>query len=196
MIVLGLTGSIGMGKSTTAKFFREQGVAVFDADRCVHQLYGGRALDLVNSRFPAAIRDGAIQRDLLAKQVLDDPIALADLEEIIHPLVVAERTGFLQREKGRGSPLAVVDVPLLFETGGSESVDVIVVVSASPDEQRRRVLARPGMDEAKFLAVSRRQTPDAEKRRRCHFLIRSDRGLASARRQVGGIIAALHQADR
>jgi dephospho-CoA kinase len=196
MIVLGLTGSIGMGKSMTASLFRRQGVAVFDADQCVHELYRREAIEPVKARFPAAVRGGVVDRNVLATLVLNDPLAMADLERMIHPLVASARLAFLDRERQRGASLVVVDIPLLFETAGSRSVDVIVVVSANPDEQRRRVLSRAGMTEEKFLAVWRRQTPDEEKRRHAHFVIMSDRGVNFADRQVQMVIAALQQADR
>ena len=196
MIVLGLTGSIGMGKSTTADLFRSEGVAVFDADLCVHALYRGAAYEPVNARFPSVVKDGSIDRALLGALVLNDPVAMADLERIIHPAVAEARRQFLQMERSKGAAVAVVDVPLLFETGGFRQVDAVAVVSASSAEQRRRVLARPGMTEAKFLAIQQKQMPDAEKRHRSHFLIQTDRGLEAARRQIGFIIAALRQVDR
>jgi dephospho-CoA kinase len=196
MIVLGLTGSIGMGKSTTAELFREQGIAVFDADQCVHELYRGGAFEAVQARFPVVVRDGAIQRDILGRLVLNNPGAMSDLERIIHPLVASARTNFLRREQEKGSSLAVVDIPLLFETKAWRDVDAIVVVSASFDEQKRRVLSRPTMTEDKFLAILGRQVPDEEKRRRSHFTIRSDDGIESARRQTHLLIAALRQTDR
>jgi dephospho-CoA kinase len=196
MIVLGLTGSIGMGKSTTAALFREQGIAVFDADQSVHELYRGAAVEAVKARFPKSMRDGAIQRDILGSLVLNDPEAMADLERIIHPLVASARTDFLRRERNNGSFLVVVDIPLLFETNAWRDVDAIVVVSTSFDEQKRRVLSRPMMNEDKFLAILRRQVSDEEKRRRSHFIIRSDDGIESARRQLHLLIASLRQTDR
>jgi dephospho-CoA kinase len=196
MIVLGLTGSIGMGKSTTAALFREQGIAVFDADQSVHELYRGAAFEAVKARFPKSMRDGAIQRDILGSLVLNNPEAMADLERIIHPLVASARTDFLRREQNNGSFLVVVDIPLLFETNAWRDVDAIVVVSTSFDEQKRRVLSRPMMNEDKFLAILRRQVPDEEKRRRSHFIIRSDDGIESARRQLHLLIASLRQTDR
>jgi dephospho-CoA kinase len=196
MIVLGLTGSIGMGKSTTAALFREQGIAVFDADQSVHELYRGAAVEAVKARFPKSMRDGAIERDILGSLVLNDPEAMADLERIIHPLVASARIDFLRRERNNGSFLVVVDIPLLFETNAWRDVDAIVVVSTSFDEQKRRVLSRPMMNEDKFLAILRRQVPDEEKRRRSHFIIRSDDGIESARRQLHLLIASLRQTDR
>lgn len=196
MIVLGLTGSIGMGKSTTAELFRDQGVAVFDADKCVHDLYRGSAFEAVQARFPEAVRDGEIQRDILGRLVLNDSNGMAELERIIHPQVASARADFLRRELEKGSALAVVDIPLLFETKAWRDVDAVVVVSASFDEQKRRVLSRPMMNEDKFLAILRRQVPDEEKRQRSHFMIRSDDGIESARRQTHLLIAALRQTDR
>jgi dephospho-CoA kinase len=196
MIVLGLTGSIGMGKSTTAELFREQGIAVFDSDRSVHELYRGEAFETVKARFPEAVRDGAIQRDILGRLVLNDPDAMEDLERIVHPLVASARIDFLRREEKKGSFLVVVDIPLLFETNEWSNVDAVVVVSASFDEQKRRVLTRPTMNEDKFLAIFRRQVPDEEKRRRSHFIIKSDNGIESARRQTQRLIASLRQTDR
>jgi dephospho-CoA kinase len=196
MIVLGLTGSIGMGKSTTADLFREQGIAVFDADQCVHELYRGCAFEAVQKRFPDAVRHGAVQRDILGGLVLSDRDAMAELERIIHPLVASARMDFLRSEQEKGSFLVVVDIPLLFETMAWQDVDMIVVVSASFDEQKRRVLSRPAMNEDKFLAILRRQVPDEEKRRRSHFTIKSDNGIESARRQTRLLIASLRQTDR
>jgi dephospho-CoA kinase len=193
MIVLGLTGSIGMGKSTAAGLFREQGVPVFDADRCVHELYRGAAIEPVRARFDVAIRDGGLDRDRLAALVLDDPAGMRALEAIIHPLVVKARQDFLAKARDKGLPLAVVDIPLLFETGGERAVDAVAVVSAPEAVQKSRVLARPGMTEEKFRSVLRRQMADAEKRRRAHFLILSDRGIEPARRQIGRIVAILAQ---
>jgi dephospho-CoA kinase len=193
MIVLGLTGSIGMGKSTAAGLFREQGAPVFDADQCVHDLYRGAAIEPVRSRFDVSLRDGGLDRDRLAALVLDDHAAMRDLEAIIHPLVVKARQDFLARAQQSGLSLAVVDVPLLLETGGERAVDAVAVVSAPEAVQKSRVLARPGMTEEKFRSVLRRQMPDAEKRRRAHFLILSDRGIEPARRQIGRIVAILAQ---
>lgn len=191
MIVLGLTGSIGMGKSTTASLFREQGAPVFDADRCVHELYRGEAIDPVRARFDISLRDGGVDRDHLATLVLNDPNGMKDLEAIIHPLVVKARQEFLHKAQEKGLPLAVADIPLLFETGGESHVDAVAVVTASQAVQKRRVLSRPTMTEEKFVAVMRRQMADGEKRRRAHFLILSDHGIEPARRQVRRIIATL-----
>jgi dephospho-CoA kinase len=191
MIVLGLTGSIGMGKSTTAGLFREQGAPVFDADHCVHQLYRGEAIEPVRARFDVSVRDGGLDRDRLSALVLDDPKGMTDLEAIIHPLVARARAEFLRKAREKGLLLAVVDVPLLFETGGERHVDAVAVVSAPQAVQKSRVLSRPAMTEEKFAAVLRRQMADMEKRRRAHFLILSDRGIEPARRQVRRIIAAL-----
>ena len=166
MIVLGLTGSIGMGKTTAARIFRQLGVPVFDADRCVHDLYEGAAVEPLASFFPTAILGGRVNRDELGALVLADAEGMSKLESVVHPLVHAQRLKFLDSMRSNGQPLIVVDVPLLFETGGSADVDAIVVVSAPAFDQRERVLARPGMNEAKFDAILERQLPDAEKRRR------------------------------
>jgi dephospho-CoA kinase len=191
MIVLGLTGSIGMGKTTAARIFRQLGVPVFDADRCVHDLYEGAAVEPLASFFPTAILEGRVNRDELGALVLADAEGMSKLERVVHPLVHAQRLKFLDSMRSNGQPLIVVDVPLLFETGGSADVDAIIVVSASAFDQRERVLARPGMNEAKLDAILERQLPDAEKRRRAHFIVKTSCGVASARRQLITIIASV-----
>jgi dephospho-CoA kinase len=191
MRVVGLTGSIGMGKSTTSAMFRARGVPVHDADRAVHRLYSGKAVAPLETAFPGVAANGAIDRAELAERVTGDPEALARLEAIVHPLVRESAAEFLEKCREPGHRLAVLDVPLLLETGGAERVDCIVVVTAAPEIQRARVLARPDMTEAKFAALLARQLPDAEKRRRAHFLVDSGRGFASAGRQVDAILAAL-----
>ena len=193
MKVLGLTGSIGMGKSATSAMFAEAGVPVFDADACVHALYQGAAVEPVGWAFPGAVVDGVIDRARLSAQVLADPDALRRLEAIVHPLVRAARETFLAEARTRGAPLAVLDIPLLYETGGEAAVDAVVVVSAPESVQKARVLARPGMTEAKFSAIKAKQVPDAEKRRRARFVIDTAHGFAAARRQVGAVIAAMRQ---
>lgn len=195
MIVLGLTGSIGMGKSTTAGMFCEQGIPVSDADAIVHALYSGRAVPMIEAMFPGVTRGGSVDRAALSTRVLGDAEALRKLESIVHPLVREEREGFLARAEASGADIALLDVPLLFETGGESEVDGVVVVTAPAQEQRRRVLARPGMSEEKFEAILARQTPDAEKRRRADFLVETGRGLDDARRQVGAILAAIRSGD-
>jgi dephospho-CoA kinase len=189
--ILGLTGSIGMGKSTTSGFFRELGVAVHDADAAVHRLYRGRAVAPIKEAFPCAVRDGMVDRSLLSAAVLGKPEALARLEAIIHPLVREEELVFLARCRQAGAGVAVLDVPLLLETGGQGRCDAVLVVTASADIQKARVLGRPEMTEAKLAAILARQMPDAEKRRRAHFLVDSGLGLMAARRQVGSILRLL-----
>jgi dephospho-CoA kinase len=191
MIILGLTGSIGMGKSTTALMFAEAGVPVHDSDETVHRLYSGAAAPLVEAAFPGTMKDGSVDRTELAKRVLGKPEALARLESIIHPLVRADADAFLARHRAGDEPLAVLDIPLLFETGGRGRVDKVVVVTADPDIQRQRVLARPGMTEEKFEAILAKQVPDAEKRRQADYVIDSGLGMESARRSVAAIIAEL-----
>ncbi len=191
MIILGLTGSIGMGKSTTARMFADEGALVHDADQAVHALYapGGAAVAPLAAAFPGVIRDGAVDRQALSGRIAGDPQALQRLEAIVHPLVAASRDA-LVAGAGAGD-VVVLDVPLLFETGGDERVDAVVVVSAPPDQQRRRVLERPGMSEAKFQALLGRQLPDAQKRTRADFVVDTGRGLEAAREQVRQILATV-----
>ncbi|TIV58826.1 MAG: dephospho-CoA kinase [Mesorhizobium sp.] len=191
MIVLGLTGSIGMGKSATAKMFAEAGVPVHDSDETVHRLYAGKAAPLVEAAFPGTTEAGVVDRVKLASQVLGDPAALKKLESIIHPLVRADADAFLAKHRAAGAPLAVLDIPLLFETGGRNRVDKVVVVTASPEIQRERVLARPGMSEEKFLSILSKQVPDAEKRRQADFIIDTGNGFEAARKAVDAAIAEL-----
>ncbi|WP_376702619.1 dephospho-CoA kinase [Mesorhizobium sp. ISC25] len=191
MIVLGLTGSIGMGKSTTAKMFAEAGVPVHDSDEAVHRLYAGKAAPLVEAAFPGTTRSGAVDRAALAERVLGDTAALKRLEAIIHPLVRADADAFLAENRAAGAPLAVLDIPLLFETGGRDRVDKVVVVTAPPEVQRARVLARPGMNKEKLASILARQVPDAEKRRRADFVIDTGQGFDAARAAVKAIIAEL-----
>jgi dephospho-CoA kinase len=191
MIVLGLTGSIGMGKSTTAGMFREAGVPVHDSDETVHRLYSGIAAPLIEARFPGTVVDGKVDRDRLAAAVLGKPEALRELEKIVHPLVRADADAFLARHREAGAPLALLDIPLLFETGGEDRVDRIVVVTAPAEIQRERVLARPGMTKDKFEAILARQVPDAQKRARADFVIDTGKGMEAARRAVHAIVAEL-----
>ncbi len=191
MIVLGLTGSIGMGKSTTAGMFVDEGVPVHDSDAAVHRLYAGAAAPLIEARFPGTVSDGVVDRTRLASAVLSDPQAMKALEAIVHPLVRKDADDFVERNRAEGRPLVVLDIPLLFETGGMDRVDRIAVVTASAEEQRRRVLSRPGMTEEKFEAILARQVPDAEKRRRADFIIDTGNGMESAREAVRNIIEAL-----
>ena len=191
MIVLGLTGSIGMGKSTTARMFVEQGVPVHDSDEAVHRLYAGAAAPLVEAAFPGTTRDGVVDRALLAARILGDADAIRRVEAIVHPLVRADADAFLARARASGAPIAVLDIPLLFETNGTGRVDKVVVVTAPAEVQRQRVLARPGMTEEKFRAILARQVPDAEKRRLADFIVDSSQGMEAARDQVRAIIDAL-----
>jgi dephospho-CoA kinase len=193
VIVLGLTGSIGMGKSEVARMFRARNVPVFDADAAVSRLYaqGGQAVEAVAAAFPGAVRGGAVDRAELSRQVLAQPEALRRLEAIVHPLVRAAEDAFLAAERAADTPLAVLEIPLLFEGWNGNRCDRVAVVSAPADMQRRRVLARPGMTEAKLDALLARQTPDAEKRRRADFVIDTSGTLAATEEQVQRIIAAL-----
>jgi dephospho-CoA kinase len=191
MIVLGLTGSIGMGKSATAKMFAEAGVPVHDSDEAVHRLYAGKAAPLIEAAFPGVTVAGVVDRTKLGGKVLGDPAALKRLEAIVHPLVRADADAFLERHRAAGAPLAVLDIPLLFETGGRDRVDKVVVVSAAPEIQRERVLARPGMSEDKLAAILARQVPDAEKKRLADFVIDTGRGFDAARADVASIIHRL-----
>ena len=189
--VLGLTGSIGMGKSTTARFFTRRGVPLHDADAAVHRLHRGRAAGPIEAAFPGTVTDGAVDRARLGAAVLGDTEALRRLEAIIHPLVREGEEAFLDRCRRAGAGLAVLDVPLLLETGGQSRCDAVLVVTAPPNVQRERVLARPGMTAEKFEAILARQMPDEEKRRRAHFLVETGRGVMAAERQVGSILRAL-----
>ncbi len=191
MIVLGLTGSIGMGKSTAARMFAEQGVPVHDSDEAVHRLYAGKAAPLVEAAFAGTVVDGSVDRALLSKQVLANPEALKRLEAIIHPLVRADADAFVARHRVAKAPLVVLDIPLLFETEGRDRVDKVVVVSAPEEVQRERVLARPGMSEEKLASILARQVPDAEKRRRADFVIDTGGGFDDTRAMVRKIIAEL-----
>lgn len=191
MIVLGLTGSIGMGKSTTAKMFTDAGVPVHDSDETVHRLYAGKAAPLVEAAFPGTTKAGVVDRARLAEKVLGDPAALKTLEAIIHPLVRADADAFLGLHRAAGAPIAVLDIPLLFETGGRGRVDKVVVVTAPAEVQRARVLERSGMSEEKFAAILAKQVPDAEKRRQADFIVDTGQGFDVARAAVKAIIAEL-----
>ena len=191
MIVLGLTGSIGMGKSTTAALLAEMGIPVHSADEAVHRLYAGRAAPAVERLFPGTVRSGVVDRGILAARVLDDPAALKALEALVHPMVREEERAFLEASGQAGTPLVVLDIPLLFETGGEARVDRILVVSAPADVQRARVLARPGMTEPKYDAIVARQMPDAEKRARADEILDTSKGIDAAREDLLGIIARI-----
>ncbi|MGB3877429.1 MAG: dephospho-CoA kinase [Shinella zoogloeoides] len=191
MIVLGLTGSIGTGKSTTAAMFRDLGVPVHDADATVHDLYRAEAVAPVAALFPEALQAGVIDRKALSAVLARSPERFGELEAVIHPLVRSRETAFLDAERRNGAPLVLLDIPLLYETGGEKRVDKVVVVTCDPQVQRERVLARPGMTEEKFQLILSRQMPDVEKRRRADFIIDTGRGLDAAREQVEEIIARL-----
>ncbi|ODN72132.1 dephospho-CoA kinase [Methylobrevis pamukkalensis] len=191
MIVLGLTGSIGMGKTTTADMFRAAGVPVHDADAAVHRLYAGPLAAAIEARFPGTTVDGAVDRARLSAAVVGNPAALADLEALVHPAVRAEEAAFLDAARVRGETVVVLDVPLLFETGRAGDVDAVVVVSAPAEVQRQRVLARPGMTEEKFSAILARQLPDADKRAAADFLVESGDGLERARADVLRVLQAV-----
>lgn len=191
MIILGLTGSIGMGKTTAANMFADNGVPVYSADDAVHQLYSGRAAPLIEAAFPGAVVDGTVDRTKLSSAVLGKPEALKKLESIIHPLVHEEEAAFLARARADGADIALIDIPLLFEAGGQSRVDKVAVVSAPADIQRERVLSRAGMTEAKFEAILARQMPDAEKRARADFVIDSSGDFEETRAQIKAIIAEL-----
>ena len=198
MILIGLTGSIGMGKSTTAAMFREAGVPVYDADAAVHDLYdrGGAAVGPVGEAFPGAVKDGRVDREALRQAVLGDPEALKRLNAIVHPLVGRDRMGFFARAEADGADMVVLDIPLLFETGGHANVDAIVVASAPVDMQRERVLARPGMSPERLDAILAQQLADAEKRARADFVVDTSRGLEPARKQVAEIIAIMRDPQK
>ena len=191
MIVLGLTGSIGMGKSTTAVMFRDLGVPVHDSDEAVHRLYAGQAAALVEAAFPGVVRDGVVDRHELSRRVLGDGAALKRLEAIVHPLVRADADAFIAQHRAAGTALVVLDIPLLFETAGRHRVDKVAVVTAPPEVQRARVIARPGMTEQKFAAILAEQVPDAEKRRLADFIIETGEGLDAARAAVADIVREL-----
>jgi dephospho-CoA kinase len=191
MLLLGLTGSIGMGKSTTADMFRAEGAPVYDSDRLVHDIYVGPAAMEIERAFPGATAGGAVDRNRLASLVLGDAEAMKRLEAIVHPLVWEGRRRFLEEQARRGVKIAVLDIPLLFETGADKDVDAIVVVTAPKSLQRARVLSRANMTEEKFESILGRQTPDEEKRRRADFIVHTDAGLEAARGEVRAILKTL-----
>ncbi|MBP0111362.1 MULTISPECIES: dephospho-CoA kinase [Bradyrhizobium] len=189
MRILGLTGSIGMGKSTTAKLFAEAGVPVYDADAAVHQLYEGEAAPAIEAAFPGTTVNGKVDRQKLSARVVHDPAAIKQLEQIVHPMLGASRQKFFADAEAAKAPVVVLDIPLLFETGGEKRVDAVVVVSTSPELQRQRVLERGTMDEAKLDAIIAKQTPDAEKRKRADFVVDTSHGLDPVRDQIKHILA-------
>ncbi len=190
---IGLTGSIGMGKSTTAEMFRAEGVPVYDSDRLVHEIYSGPAALEIERAFPGSTQGGVVDRVRLAAFVLDSPEEMKKLEAIVHPKVWAQRRRFLEEQARLGADLALFDIPLLFEIGAERDVDAVVVATAPFEVQRARVLARPNMTEEKFQAILARQLPDAEKRRRADFLVHTDNGLDAARAEVKAILAELRE---
>ena len=191
MFVLGLTGSLGMGKSTTARFFAEEGVPLHDADGAVHRLYEGEATPLIEAAFPGTTSGGRVDRDKLAKTVLGDSVAIKRLETIIHPLVGRAEARFLDEAARKDAAVVVLDIPLLFETGADRRCDAVVVVSAPADVQRARAFERPGMTEEKFQAILAKQMPDAEKRARADFVVDTSKGFDAARAQVREILGRI-----
>ena len=191
MLLLGLTGSIGTGKSTTAKMFAAQGIPVNDADQVVHELYAGEAVPLIEAAFPGTTADGKVDRTLLARQLIDNPEGFKRLEAIVHPLVRQKEVAFLEQERAKGTPAVLLDIPLLYETGGESRLDKVIVVTCSPETQAERVLARPGMTEEKFKSILARQVPDAEKRQRADFIVDTEQGMEAARAQVRDILTEL-----
>lgn len=191
MFILGLTGSIGMGKSTVAGMFRARGIPVHDADAEVHRLYRGEAVGPVGELFPDAIVDGAIDRAVLSSLVVGNEGRMRRLEEVVHPLVLRAERRFLSEAHASGARVAVLEIPLLLEVGGEDRVDAVVVTSAPADVQRRRVLARPGMSEAKFLQILARQVDDPEKRRRAHFVIDTGGSLEETAKEVDDVLLAI-----
>ncbi len=198
MLTIGLTGSIGMGKSTTAAMFREAGIPVYDADAAVADLYvkGGAAVEPLEAAFPGVTKDGAVDREALRQRVLGNDEAMAKLNSIVHPLVGMSRMGFFAEAQAAKADMVILDIPLLFETGGNANMDAVVVASAPAEMQRERVLAREGMTDARLDDILKRQTPDAEKRARADFIVDTGQGLEHARAQVQEIIAALRDPQR
>ncbi len=188
MIILGLTGSIGMGKSTTAKLFKEAGVPVYDADAAVHKIYEGEAAPAIEAAFPGTTADGKVDRNKLSAKVVHDPAAMKRLEQIVHPMLGASRQKFLHDAEQSGAAVGVVDVPLLFETGGEKRVDAVVVVTTTPEIQRQRILERDNMTGEKLAAILARQLPDAEKRKRADFVVDTSHGLDPVRARIRDIV--------
>jgi dephospho-CoA kinase len=196
MLILGLTGSIGMGKSTTAKLFAEAGVPVYDADAAVHQIYEGEAAPAIEAAFPGTTVGGKVDRARLSARVVHDPAAMKQLEQIVHPMLGASRKKFFEDAEVAGVPVVVVDIPLLLETGGEKRVDAVVVVTTTPEAQRERVLARGTMDEAKLDSILARQLPDAEKRKRADFIVDTSHGLDPVRARIKDILAEVVKMPR
>ena len=196
MRILGLTGSIGMGKSTTAKLFREVGVPVYDADAAVHRIYQGEAVPAIEAAFPGTTVDGKVDRARLSAKVVHDPAAIRRLEQIVHPMLRAYHQEFLDEAERSGAPVAVVDVPLLYETGGETRVDAVVVVTTSPENQRERILARGTMTDETLDAILARQVPDAEKRDRADFVVDTSHGLDPVRARIGDILREVAKMPR
>ncbi|MCM2396550.1 dephospho-CoA kinase [Rhizobium sp. S95] len=196
MIVIGLTGSIGMGKSTTAKMFADAGISVNDSDWVVHELYRGKAVIPIEAAFPGSVRNGEVDRSELSRNLAKNPANFKLLESIVHPLVRERELAFLEAARESAADMVVLDIPLLYETGAERRVDVVVVVSCDPEIQRKRVLERPGMTPEKFEMILGRQVPDAEKRRRADYVIDTGRGLDAARKQVQDIIETLRRQAR
>ena len=189
MRILGLTGSIGMGKSTTAKLFTEAGVPVYDADAAVHKIYEGEAAPAIEAAFPGTTVDGRVDRAKLSSKVVHDPAAIKQLEQIVHPMLGASRQKFLEEAERSGAPVVVMDIPLLFETGGEKRVDAVVVVSTDPATQRERILARGTMTSEALDGILARQLPDAEKRQRADFVVDTSHGLDPVRTAIRDILA-------
>jgi dephospho-CoA kinase len=188
MIILGLTGSIGMGKSTTAKLFAEAGIPVYDADATVHRIYQGEAAPAIEAAFPGTTVDGKVDRVRLSAQVVHDPAAMKQLEQIVHPMLRSYHQKFIDDAEQAGAPVAVIDVPLLYETGGEKRVDAVVVVTTTPEIQRQRILERDNMTSEKLDAILARQLPDAEKRRRADFVVDTSGGLDPVRARIRDIL--------
>src|ERR1043165_942671 len=191
MLILGLTASIGMGKSTTAKLCIEAGVPGYDADAAVHRIYEGEAAPAIEAAFPGTTVDGKVDRARLSEKVVHDPAAMKQLEQIVHPMLGASRKKFFAEAEAAGAPVVVLDIPLLYETGGEKRVDAVVVVTTTPELQRERVLARGTMDAAKLDYIIARQTPDAEKRKRADFVVDTSHGLDPVRAQIKDILTAV-----
>ena len=196
MLLLGLTGSIGMGKSSTAKLFAEAGVPVYDADATVHQVYEGEAAPAMEAAFPGSTVNGKVDRQKLSAMVVNNPEAMTRLEKVVHPMLRSHQQKFLSDAERSGAPVAVLDIPLLFETGRENRVDAIVVVTTSPEIQRARILARENMTPDKLEAILVRQMPDAEKRQRADFIVDTSSGLEPVRQRIGEILAEVVRMPR